>query len=191
MTSPFNDPRVSGVFDRAFGTDVRRDWPDYTRFTPWMPLTGTQHPIWSGDEKNTIGAFQGIYVAALFPSLDAIPEGPADPFDPSVVYIGRTKTATLTSRWGQFKSAVRGDGGHSGGNTFYATHVETAGDAWEDVLARTRLAGLPVWLGRVDDSRTKDIRRICFRTALLESALVEAVYAHKAANGGAALLNKA
>jgi len=189
MSSPFVDPRVRGVFDRAFGPDVQTQWPDYTRFTPWLPLTATQHPIWSGAKSNTIGVFRGIYVAALFPSLDAIPEGPADPFDESVVYVGRTKTATLTSRWWQFKSAVRGNGGHSGGNTFYAKHVENSGDSWEAVLARTRLAGLPVWLG--DGDGKFDPLRTCFRTALLESALVEAVYAHKAANGGAELLNKA
>lgn len=189
MTSPFNDPRVNGVFDRAFGSEVRRDWPDYTRFTPWLPLTRTKHDIWSGTKKNTIGVFQGVYLAAVFPSVHSVPEGPADPFDPCVVYVGRTKTAKLTSRWGQFKSAVRGDGGHSGGNTFYERLVDQPSINKADVLSRTRLAGLPVWLG--DANGTFDPLRTCFRTALLEAALVEAVYAFKAAHGGAELLNKA
>lgn len=51
MTSPFNDPRVSGVFDRAFSADVRREWPDYTRFTPWLPLARPRYPIRSGEVR--------------------------------------------------------------------------------------------------------------------------------------------
>ena len=81
-----------------------------------------------------------------------------------------------------------GGGGHSGGRTFFRTLVKDASESPEAILARTRIAGLPVWVGT---EKTFDARRTSFRTALLEAALVEAVETGRVAHGLAGLLNKA
>jgi hypothetical protein len=189
--SPFFDPRVRAVFEQAFSEDVQRAWPDYTRFTPWLTLDMPSHPVRSGDKEPDIGIFHGVYLVALFPSPDDVPAGPADPFHPSVVYVGRTKSSSLRSRWKQLHASSRGGQGHSGGNTFFKMFIAPDPSHREQVLARTRLAGLPVWLA--DPTGKLDLRRTAFRTGLLEAVLIEAIHREKCDKGkvgGFPLLNK-
>ena len=189
--SPFFDPRVRAVFEQAFSEDVQRAWPDYTHFTPWLTLDNLHHPVRSGEAQHDIGVFHGVYLAALFPSPEEVPTGPADPFNASVVYVGRTKSSSLMSRWHQFRSSSGGGNGHSGGNSFYDKYIRANPDSRHHVLARTRLAGLPVWLP--DPTGNFDPRSTAFRTGLLEAVLIEAIHRDKRAKGdlgGDPLLNK-
>ena len=189
MTSPFLDPRLSDVFANSFAPTVQAAWPDYTHFTPWLSLGRRKHPIRSGPTQvDEIGSFQGVYLVALFADGAAIPDGPADPFDGAVTYIGRTRTALMANRWRQFVRSAGGGAGHSGGVTFYKQRVRDSSSSTEAVLGRTRIAGLPVWVGT--DGKF-DPRRTSFRTALLEAALVEAVQTHQVDHGLSGLLNKA
>lgn len=188
MTHPFLDDRVKQIFTEAVSEEVLLQWPDYATFTPWLPLDDAEHDVRNnGQGKYDIGDYQGIYIVALFESDADIPADGADPFHPCVTYIGRTRTAPLKRRWYQYRRALLGYRSHSGGSSFFIEHLRDAQDP-EEVRRRMRIAGLPVWLGEGD---APDRRAISFRTALLEAALVEAVYWEQQARDDVRLLNKA
>lgn len=183
MSFWLTDERLAGHWAAVLAPDWKERWPDYARFTPWLRIRGPRHPIcWEDGEKrgeNDVTSYAGVYVVARF---DNAPAGPADPFDPAVDYIGRTRTAALGSRWRQFLNAAQGWGGHSGGNSFHAAYGHEAG-----VIDRTWIAGLPVWCGEGMDGRLQTSHR----TAMIEGVLVDAVHRSRKARGLPDLLNKA
>ena len=189
MTRPFSDPRLRDLLSTAFGPQVEVEWPDYTQFTPWLPLDRRMYPVRNGSQPTAdIGDFHGVYLVALFDSIDAVPGGRASPFDPYLVYVGRTRKQTLGDRWGNLAhSAKTGRGNHSGGKSFHGREVAGAGLDVQSVLGRTRVAGLPVWLGSGAESEQP---ATSFRTGLLEALLVDGVHHHRLANGLPPLLNK-
>lgn len=184
------DVWLRDVLKVAYPPEVLERWPDYGTFTPWLDLRKPVHLIRSGDQlSSNITAFPGVYVVAIFDGEGDAPVEAADPFHEKVVYIGRTRTDVLGSRWASFRSAARtGRGPHSGGNSFHRREIAEAGRALDEVLAATRIAGLPVWFGTDPTSRQPETS---FRTALLESVLIEAVHRHRVELGWAELLNKA
>lgn len=111
MSFWLTDERLAGHWAEVVAPDWKERWPDYARFTPWLRIRGPRHPIrWEDGEKrgeNDVTSYAGVYVVARF---DNAPAGPADPFDPAVDYIGRTRTAALGSRWRQFLNAAQGGG---------------------------------------------------------------------------------
>ena len=186
MNNILAHPRVRNFFTSDYPDDFAERHPDYASFTPWMPLQGAWDcRVRDGSAtqpSHPVADFLGVYLIALFDGLPS--PGAADPFDSHVVYIGRTRTAPLLSRWTNFRaSAMRGNGPHSGGNEFYRTHVKDAPEP-EALLARTWIAGLPVWFKAPEPA-------ISFRTALIESVLVDVVHhAHRARGVPNQLLNK-
>lgn len=150
------------------------EWGDFARFTAWATLSDVHH-LKVGSENWSLSLFPGVYLIGKF---DGEPTaGPADPFDPAVLYIGRTRTRSLAARWTDLRNALAGRGGHSGGNHIFGDIRSS-----KTRLGQLRVAALPVWVskrdaqGRADTSQVHpDRRQISFRTAALEALLIDAV----------------
>lgn len=178
-------PRVRNFFTSDYPDEFAERHPDYSEFSLWMPLQGS----WSARVRHGVDpepfdllvGNRGVYLVGVF--NDAPPAGRANPFDPAVVYIGRTRTATLGSRWTSFRRSAEGRGRpHSGGNQFHDDLVQMK-PVPQAILSRTWIAGLPVWFDEAQPA-------ISFRTALLESLLVDVVHHDRRARGLPDLLNK-
>jgi hypothetical protein len=101
-------------------------------FSNWIP--------W--DNRDSLPAVDkpGVYLLAIFPSLDDMPSGEADALAREIIYIGETCKNSLTGRWYQFeRSAFLGKNGHSGGWTYREKYGNTASQLY--------MAAFPVDIG--------------------------------------------
>jgi hypothetical protein len=89
------------------------------RFTEWVK--------WQNREEIGNISSPGVYILGNFKRL---PNGPANPVDENVIYIGETCDNTLKARWNQFhRSAFLFKEGHSGG----IAYRNTIGDNGENL----------------------------------------------------------
>ncbi len=168
--------------------------PDFARFSRWAPL-GQEGQLRVGGLPAPwpLVGFAGVYLVAQFSAASS--DGPADPFDPAVIYVGRTRTRTLAHRLTNLRAGIQTGKGHSCGNKL---HVELGGK-----IDGIYIAGLPVWVSRrprpasatpaaeTAEELAADQRQRCFRTAAIEALLIEAISrARRSADpGGRSLLN--
>lgn len=121
--------------------------------------------------------FPGVY----FLSLSNLSLAGEVPEWQQVSYIGMTNAkGGLASRWRQFDRAVRGKGGHSGGNTIFADKGHR--DDWEEDLFVT---GMPVECD-VDRASPEDLRRMGWVAYLEYESFAE----YRAATGEKPPFNK-
>ena len=184
MSHLWIDPTLEAWWRAAYPPDFATKYPDYAAFSAWMPLRGpwearVRHGV-DAEPSDRVDEYPGVYLVAVFNG--PVPGGPASPLDAALVYIGRTRTGTLRSRWESFRRSAEGrDRSHSGGNTFHDTLIRDEFD--RQLLARTYIAGLPVWFRPAQPFTS-------FRTAVLEALLVDAVHRDRHARGLPDLLNK-
>jgi len=95
-------------------------------FSPWAQ--------WNNRLEITDFRSPGVYILAKFKN---VPQGPGNPLDKKVIYVGETCNQSLRSRWYQFdRSAFQSKDGHSGGWNYN----EEFGDKGQDLF----VAAMPV-----------------------------------------------
>lgn len=96
------DPRLDAEGLRALGHKPGITFTQWHRWKDRDSLEGTHLP--------------GVYLLAQF---QTVPDGPADPTEKQIVYIGATDRP-LTERWRNFDRAIAGKAeNHSGGKTYH------------------------------------------------------------------------